>query len=122
MATEKQKLAVKKIVENHGNISKSMREAGYTDATAKNPINLTSSNGFKELCDKVGLTDDFILQALTDDISAKPANRVQELSLASKIKGMQIDRVDHTSAGKPIVQLVNSIAEKYGIADSSGVK
>ena len=48
MATLRQRRAVKKIVENHGNISKSMREVGYPETTAKNPKNLTESKGFKE--------------------------------------------------------------------------
>ena len=38
MATIKQKQAFNKIMENHGNISKTMREVGYTEATEKNPI------------------------------------------------------------------------------------
>ena len=49
MATIKQKLAFIKIMENHGNISKSMREVGYSTKSAKNPINLTGAKGFKEL-------------------------------------------------------------------------
>jgi|TARA_Y100000310_G_C20701923_1_gene830801 hypothetical protein len=53
MATEKQKKAVERIVENHGNVSKSMREAGYTDASAKNPKNLTESDGYKEITQNV---------------------------------------------------------------------
>lgn len=52
MATIKQKLAVVKIMENHGNVSKSMREVGYTGATAENPSNLTESKGFQELMEK----------------------------------------------------------------------
>ena len=48
MATTKQKKAVQKIIENHGNVSKSMREVGYTHNTAKKPTNLTESKGFKE--------------------------------------------------------------------------
>ena len=49
MATIKQKRAVKKIVENRGNISKGMREAGYSKATAKNPKNLTESKSWEKL-------------------------------------------------------------------------
>lgn len=49
MATEKQKKAVIRIVENSGNVSKSMREVGYSEKTAKNPIHLTGSKGFKEV-------------------------------------------------------------------------
>jgi hypothetical protein len=49
MATIKQKKAVKKIMENHGNVSKGMIEVGYKPATAKNPKNLTKSKGWVEL-------------------------------------------------------------------------
>lgn len=52
MPTQKQKLVATKIVENRGNISKSMREAGYSRATAKNPMNLTRSKGWSELMEK----------------------------------------------------------------------
>ena len=52
MATIKQKKAVDRIIENRGNISKSMVEAGYTKATAKNPSNLTKSDGFQELMEE----------------------------------------------------------------------
>jgi len=38
-----------KIVENKGNVSKSMREVGYSPATAKNPKMLLNSTGFMEL-------------------------------------------------------------------------
>ena len=48
MATTKQKQAVAKIIENHGNVAKSMREVGYTEASARNPRNLTDSDGYKE--------------------------------------------------------------------------
>ncbi len=48
MATLKQKKVVAKILENNGNISKSMREVGYSPAFAKNPKLLTESDGYKE--------------------------------------------------------------------------
>lgn len=48
MATLKQKLAVKKMVENGGIISKAMRDVGYSKNTAKVPSKLTNSDGFKE--------------------------------------------------------------------------
>ncbi|MDP4225050.1 MAG: hypothetical protein Q8910_01575 [Bacteroidota bacterium] len=62
MATTKQKKAIKKIVENHGNVSKSMKEAGYSEKSAKNPKNLTESKGFQELMEKEGITDEFLFQ------------------------------------------------------------
>lgn len=102
MATQKQRIAVEKIVENRGNVSKSMREAGYEDITAKNPKNLTESKGFAEICNELGLTDELILQALVEDIIGKRKNRVQELSLAAKIKGLITNKQDITSNGESI--------------------
>ncbi len=69
MATLKQEAAVKVIVENHGNISKAMKEVGYTDATAKNPSNLTNSLGFKELMQKY-LPDDKVLRTHDEALTA----------------------------------------------------
>ena len=48
MATKRQKNATVKVVENRGNVSKSMRQVGYSKKTAKNPKNLTDSKGYKE--------------------------------------------------------------------------
>ena len=61
MPTIKQKRAVKKIVENRGNVSKAMLEAGYPPTTAKNPKNLTDSKGFKELMEE-NLSNDKLLK------------------------------------------------------------
>jgi hypothetical protein len=104
MATEKQKMAVDRIVENRGNISKSMREAGYDDTTAKNPKNLTESKGYKELCEEYGLTDELIITSLVADIIAKPQNRKPELELGAKMKGLMIEKkeIDHTSKGEAL--------------------
>lgn len=52
MATAKQKKALSKMIKNNGNVSKAMREAGYSKYTAKNPKKLTESAGFKELLEK----------------------------------------------------------------------
>ena len=56
--TIRQKMAMKRIVENRGVVSKSMREVGYAKKTAKNPKNLTNSRTFKKelkpLLDKIG--------------------------------------------------------------------
>ncbi len=52
MATEKQKRAAKAVAENGGNISKAMRDVGYSPQTAKTPQKLTGSDGWKELMGK----------------------------------------------------------------------
>lgn len=87
MATIKQKKALDKLVENGGNASKAMRDAGYSIETAKDPGKLTRSKGFIELCEERGLTDEFLLDALIEDIDKKPGNRKAELELGFKVKG-----------------------------------
>ena len=52
LPTTKQKRAVVNYIENHGNASKAMRDAGYTEATAKNPSNLTKSKAFLALMEE----------------------------------------------------------------------
>ena len=50
--TVKQQAAVSKIVENRGNVSKTMLEVGYDENTSKNPKNLTDSKGWNELMEE----------------------------------------------------------------------
>ena len=105
MATRKQKKAVTKMVENGGNVSKAMKEAGYSKATAKNPKKLTDSQGFKKIADeldKLGLTKSLLTRALVSDIKAKPKNRAKELDLGFRVKGMITNKTDFTSDQKPI--------------------
>ena len=89
MATIKQRLAINKIVENRGNLGKSMIQAGYDPTTAKNPKNLTDSKGYKELLAEYGLTEELITKSLVSDIKAKPEKRFLELSLGADILQMK---------------------------------
>lgn len=93
MATAKQKKALDIMVENGGNVSRAMREAGYSPQTAKSPHKLTNSEGFAELLEAY-LPDDMLLRALSDDIEGKVLNRKPELELAFKIKGRMTEKVD----------------------------
>ena len=52
MATERQKKAIQRVVENGGNVSKAMRESGYAKKTAKNPKKLTESKTWEELMEQ----------------------------------------------------------------------
>lgn len=52
MATIKQKKAFNRVVENGGNVSRAMMEAGYSPATAKTPQKLTESKSWEELMSK----------------------------------------------------------------------
>ncbi len=93
MATIKQKKAVDNMVDNGGNVSKAMTEAGYSPATAKTPQKLTQSKGFEELLEEY-LPDSMLLKALQEDIEGKTKNRKPELELAFKVKGKLTDRLD----------------------------
>lgn len=70
MATDKQKKAIANVVENHGNVSKAMLDAGYTPASAKNPKNLTQSQAFQAYMHKAGLTDEKLVSVLRDGLDA----------------------------------------------------
>lgn len=82
---------------NRGNASKAMIQAGYSPQTAKNPKQILESKGFQQIANSIGLTDEFIAAALYEDIRNKPSNRVGELALASKIKGLMVDRSEQVS-------------------------
>lgn len=69
MATIKQEQAFNNSVENRGNISKAMRDAGYDDTTAKNPKNLTESKGWAELVGEY-LPDDTLTKVHKEGLEA----------------------------------------------------
>lgn len=58
--TIKQKKAIKKVVENGGNVSRAMIESGYSPATAKTPQKLTESKAWIQLMDQY-IPDDKLL-------------------------------------------------------------
>ena len=116
MATIKQRKALAKMVENGGIASRAMIDVGYSPATASDPSKLTRSKGFLELCEEVGLTDDFLTRALVSDITNKPKNRKPELELGFKIRGrMNIE--DDTKS--PIITSFTQIIinSPYGVTD-----
>lgn len=89
MATIKQKKVINNLVENGGNVTKAMRDAGYSEATINNPSNLTKSKGYKGLLEEYGLTEDRVVTALVEDIKKKPQNRIRELALGAELLGMR---------------------------------
>ncbi len=102
MSTIKQKLALQKTLENGGNITQAMRDAGYKETTINNPSNLTKSQAFQDMCEESGLTDTLLLSALIEDIKDKKGNKKAELELGFKIKGRLIQKTDITSADNQI--------------------
>ncbi len=105
MATVKQKLALENIVENHGNIGKAMKNAGYSDNTAKNPKNLTESKGYQSLLESCGLTRNFVISALVEDIRNKPQNRGRELAIAIDLLGL--NDIDPEKDDKLVINVTN---------------
>lgn len=89
MSTKKQEKAIQKIVENGGNISRAMIDAGYSLSTAKTPKKLTGSKGYSDILKSSGLTEGFVVENLVDDIKNKPGKRLGELSLASDLLGLR---------------------------------
>ena len=69
--TMKQKRAAKLAVENGGIISRAMREAGYSPATAKNPEKLTKSKTWEKLLDEYAPADETLTARLSEGLDAK---------------------------------------------------
>lgn len=108
--TAKQKKALDIMVENGGNVSKAMRQAGYSAETAKTPSKLTDSQGFTKLMEERGLTDTLLVDALVEDIKNKTGNRVAELTLAAKLRGREKNSLDITTGGEPLTALVEFVS------------
>lgn len=64
-----------------------LKKAGYSKAVQEHPQKVFESKGFLELCDSLGLTDDFLTRALVNDIKKKPGKRTRELELGFKVRG-----------------------------------
>ena len=89
MATLRQQLAVKKVLENPGSISKAMREAGYSEKTAKNPKDLTESKAWQELMDK-HISDDALAKVHREGLQAtKTENKIEVIDHPTRHKFME---------------------------------
>ena len=59
--TIKQKRYITNLIANDGNKKKALKDAGYSDAIAKNPQKVETSKGFQELAEAY-FPDNFLLQ------------------------------------------------------------
>lgn len=106
--TIKQENAFEKIVgENHGNISKSMRDAGYPETTAKNPKNLTESKGFQMLMEQ-HLPDDLLL--------AKHKELLNKREVTKGVDGEVIDQPETQGVSKAL-DMAYKIKGAYKVGD-----
>jgi hypothetical protein len=130
MATEKQKKALLKIVENGGNVSRAMIDAGYSVATAHTPQKLTESKAFTQYMEEAGLTDEKLVTVLSDGLGASKAvvmgkessesfvdvqpdypTRHKYLETALRVKG--IGGKETTSQN--FIQVINEKGSKYNV-------
>lgn len=99
MATIKQEQAFDNVVENGGNVSKAMRDAGYSESTAKTPQKLTESKGWVELINEK-LPDSLLAEKHLEGLNAIKdgeidyAVRHRYLDTAYKIKGKVVEKLD----------------------------
>lgn len=83
-----------------------VKQAGYPPATQVKPNVVMNSRGFLAALDELGLTDDFVVSSLVEDIRSKPQRRAFELSIAAKIRGLdrRADTISNTS-----IQIANAV-------------
>jgi len=72
-----------------------MLKAGYAVSVANQPTIATKSKTVAEAMERAGLTNDYIMDCIAEDIAKKPQKRLGELELACKIKGM----LNNTNSG-----------------------
>ncbi len=77
MPTKKQLKAIDNLVENGGNVSKAMRDAGYSEMTAKTPQKLTESKAFNELMAEA-ITDAKLIKVIDDGLTATKTFAIDE--------------------------------------------
>jgi len=85
MATMKQQKAAELMVENGGNASRAMKDAGYSINTAKTPSKLTQSKAFREILDDE-ISDGYLVRILRSELD-NSLNKKPYLELAFKLKG-----------------------------------
>ena len=119
MATPRQELAAKKIVENlksdkpldKGEI---LENVGYSEGIAKSPNVVLESKGFKEILDKL-LPDDKLAkkheQLLEDE---KSEIQIKALDMAYKVKSSYApEKTDITSKGEKIGEKEQKILDEF---------
>lgn len=122
-ATDRQKLLIEDLASNGGSITNAAKKVGYAPSTYNNPSQLTESKGFLALADAIGLTDDFLLTALTEDIENKPKNRHAELTLGFKVRGRLKDDAQTTNFTPATINIaVINNTDNITVVDSDVVK
>ena len=77
MATKRQLKAIDNLVGNGGNVTKAMRDAGYSENTINTPAKLTESKAFNELMSEA-ITDAKLIKVRDDGLTASRTIVVDE--------------------------------------------
>lgn len=91
--TEKQKRAADEIIRMKAtgeNINKgeALKKAGYSETMQKTPTAVTKSAGFLAYMEDAGITEQNLAVMLSEDLRAKPGERLGELKLAASLMGL----------------------------------
>jgi len=120
MPTIRQTIAYTKAMENNGNVSKAMVEAGYSKATASNPQMLTNSLGWQELTEKY-LPDKLLLRTNRQGLKAtklvaSPTEpdrempdwqaRLKAVEIGLKVKGRMIENATQVNLDGIQIQVI----------------
>ena len=89
--SRKVKTAVAKIVENHGNIRKSMLQAGYAENTASNPKNLLETKAFQHEIKPVLEQYERIRENILKDLETRDTSETEYPALALALKNITHD-------------------------------
>lgn len=126
--TMRQEFLARKIVENHGNVSKSMREVGYSVSHSNNPHQVTRTKTFQELMEKY-LPEKNLMKKHQEFLNSKriiktyqrgdlkevteetDPNAVKALDMAYKLKGKYADKVGNSVL---IINVSSQAASRYG--------
>lgn len=90
---------VPKVIENNGNVSKSMREVGYPETTAKNPQIVVASKVYQSEVRSVLQRYEAIRDKVLLALEQKDLSKDQTFTLASTLKGVTHD-IQLLSGGK----------------------
>lgn len=125
--TLRRKLLVSKLIENGGNVSKSMREVGYSVESAKNPQKITATQTFqalldeylpeqhlsrkhREFLDSKRIIRTYVKGDLKEETEETDSNAVKALDMAYKLRGKYADKTGNNIL---IINVSNQSADRY---------
>ncbi len=104
MATLKQKLVLKKMVDFGGNMGKAMLAVGYSPAMAKNPQKLTQSKGWKELMGEYFPDEELVM--ITRELLF--AHKLKSMSFSPDFSDQYIKELFKNRGGYEIIGIARS--------------